>query len=123
MRRERVAHVRSAVLTIVVLAGIGLVLSNVAAPYLQFCEFVILIGWIGLLWECLRAEGPELRGMSIPDFRPWDVEQAIARLQPITHEAPLYRPRRIAMETMEQITNEILTGAFSQSARKRHSAH
>lgn len=144
MRRERIVAARPAIFTIMGIVAIGWALARMAPPHWRSYELVLLAACIRLVWACFRAgdqtKAKEVRrtGVSLVpsstawfgasaadirearsrDFRPWDVEQAISRLRPV-NSATTPRLWRTASDSqsVEQLTNEMLTQAFRYSPK------
>lgn len=129
MNREQMEIAWPAVLSIVGLIAIGVVLAKLAPPQWQACEMLLSAAVTALVWETFRSVGHssasrpnrdawfansmgELEFTS-RDYRPWDVEQAIARLRVgDSRPAPFVIPVRVNRQSVEQIANEALTHAF-----------
>ena len=144
MRRERIVAARLAIFTIMVIVAIGWALARLVPPHWRSCELVLLSACIALVWECFRAgdqtkaqeirrtgvslapsstawfgaSAADLRDARSREFRPWDVEQAISRLRPV-NSATTPRLWRTASDSqsVEQLTNEMLTQAFRHSPK------
>lgn len=144
MQRERLTIARPAIVTLVGIVAVGCGLAVIAPPHWQACEMVLLAACIALSWECLRTEGrshgvdlrnrthsqgsiawfssaaADLRALDSRTLRPWDVEQAAARLRP-TGKLVLH-PAVSTRQSMEQMTGEMLERAFRRDAKKRSAA-
>ncbi len=140
MQRERLMIARPAIVTLAGILAIGWGLAVIAPPHWQSCEIVLLAACIALIWECFRTAGTsrttnrhtrtlspgsiawfssaaaDLRDPDLRTFRPWDVEQAAARLRPsgklVLHPAVSTR------QSMEQMSEEMLERAFRQNPKK-----
>ena len=140
MQRERLMIARPAIVTLAGILAIGWGLAVIAPPHWQSCEMILLAACIALIWECLRTTAhsrvasrrsatlspgsiawfntaaADLRDPGLRTFRPWDVEQAAARLRPsgklVLHPAVSTR------QSMEQMSEEMLERAFRQNPKK-----
>jgi len=136
LHKDRIAAAKPAVFGLMAIIAIGWALARMAQPHWQSCELILLVAYVALVWETLRSHpngtntgwfevsSADLRDAQDREFRPWDVEQAIARLGAAARKNSFFvYPSRASRQSFEQLTNEMLTEAFRHGSPRHYATH